>query len=168
MEVKAQIKYVRMSPIKLRNLAESVRGLSPKVALDHLYVSQTRRSHVLYKAIKSAVDNGSALAGFDPAKARFKTLKIDEGPVFKRFRAGARGMAKPYKRKSSHVTVVIEQASLSEKAQEKTEPKKEKKTDKKEKKTAGKNNTGETATDKKVSEKKPQKNVTNKKQTKKA
>lgn len=109
MEVRAQIKYVRVSPIKLRFLIDAIRDVSPQVALDHLSLSPNRTSKVLYKAIKSAVANGNAKPGFDATKAKFKTLAIDEGPSLRRFRAGPKGMARPYVRKSSHITVVIEQ-----------------------------------------------------------
>lgn len=115
MEVRAHIKYVRISPIKLRTLVHSLKVMSPRVALDHLGLSQLRTAKVLYQAIKSAVANGERFPGFDAKKARFKVLSIDEGPVLKRYRAGARGMARPYVRKSSHVTVVIEQAGLLKK-----------------------------------------------------
>lgn len=124
MEVRAQIKYVRISPIKVRFLVDSLKRMSAQVALDHLGLSQLRTAKVLYKAIQSAVSNGKMLPGFDPKKAQFKTLMIDEGPVLKRYRAGSRGMARPYVRKSSHITVVLEQKGLEmTKKEQKTAPK---------------------------------------------
>ena len=116
MEVKAHIKYVRISPIKLRTLVESIKVMSPQVALDHLGLSQKRTAKVLYKAIKSAVANGQSVPGFDANKASFKVLSIDEGPYLKRYRAGSRGTAKPFVRKSSHITVVLEQKGLAKAA----------------------------------------------------
>ncbi|OGK29468.1 hypothetical protein A3B02_01315 [Candidatus Roizmanbacteria bacterium RIFCSPLOWO2_01_FULL_42_14] len=101
-----------MSPLKLRALVSTVKVLPPKVALDRLSLSKTRSAKFLYKALKSAVDNGKIAQGFDVSKAHIKTLKVDEGPVLKRFRAGSKGMAKPYVRKSSHITVVIEQKEV--------------------------------------------------------
>ncbi len=121
MEVRAHIKFVRISPIKLRFLVDSLKKMSPQVALDHLGLSQLRTAKVFYKAIKSAVSNGSALPGFDPRKAHFKVLSVDEGPVLKRYRAGSRGMARPYVRKSSHITVVLEQAGIEQKARTKSQ-----------------------------------------------
>lgn len=113
MEIRAHIKYVRISPIKLRTLVDSIKVMSPQVALDHLGLSQKRTAKVLYKAIKSAVANGQSTPGFDPKKATFKVLAIDEGPYLKRYRAGSRGTAKPFVRKSSHVTVVLEQKGVA-------------------------------------------------------
>lgn len=160
MEVRAHIKYVRMSPLKLREIVDAVKVLSPQVALDRLQFSQRRNAKALRKAIVSAIANAQGVAGFDPKKAVFKTLKIDEGPYFKRFRPGSRGTAKPYVRKSSHITVVLEQKGLQE-AQ---------KTDKA-KKTQSKQMPAEiTETpqkETKVAVKAEKKNVTNKKLAKK-
>lgn len=114
MEVRAHIKYVKMSPLKLREIVDAVKVLSPQVALDRLQFSQRRNAKALRKALVSAIANGQGIAGFDPKKAVFKTLKIDEGPFFKRFRPGSRGTAKPYVRKSSHITIVLEQKGLQE------------------------------------------------------
>lgn len=114
MEVRAHIKYVKMSPLKLREIVDAVKVLSPQVALDRLQFSQRRNAKALRKALVSAIANGQGITGFDPKKAVFKTLKIDEGPFFKRFRPGSRGTAKPYVRKSSHITIVLEQKGLQE------------------------------------------------------
>ncbi len=80
-----------------------------------------RTAKVLYKAIKSAISNGLAQPGFDPRKAQFKVLSVDEGPVLKRFRAGSRGMARPYVRKSSHIMVILEQSGLEKKIAQKAQ-----------------------------------------------
>lgn len=112
MEVRAHIKNVRMSPIKLRTLIDSLKAVSPSMALDQLGLSQKRNAKALYQALKSAISNGQAVPGFDPKKATFKVLSIDEGRSLKRYRAGSRGMARPFVRKSSHITVVLEQKGL--------------------------------------------------------
>lgn len=123
MEVRSQLKYAHISPIKVRFLVDSLKRMSPQVALDHLGLSQLRTAKILYKAIQSAVSNGKMMPGFDPKKAQFKTLKIDEGPVLKRMRAGSRGAARLYVRKMSHITVVLEQKGLElAKTQKKVAP----------------------------------------------
>ncbi|KXK11705.1 MAG: 50S ribosomal protein L22, partial [Microgenomates bacterium OLB23] len=67
------------------------------------------------KAIKSAVDNGKTVYNMLPEKMEFKTLKIDEGVYLKRYRAGSRGTGKTYKRKTSHITVVLMQVEPKQK-----------------------------------------------------
>ncbi|OGK15758.1 hypothetical protein A3H80_03330 [Candidatus Roizmanbacteria bacterium RIFCSPLOWO2_02_FULL_37_19] len=122
MEAHAYIKFVRISPIKLRFIADHVKSLKPKEALDYLYLSNKRSAKVLYKAIKTALDSGKIKFNMQPEQTKFKRLMIDGGPVLKRFRAGGRGVAKPYKRKSSHITVIIEGITPAQKV---TMPKKE-------------------------------------------
>ncbi len=107
MEAKATIKHNKISPRKLRFLTGSVKAMKPAVALDYLSLSQKRSAKILWKAIKSAVDNGKTVYNMLPEKMEFKTLSIDEGIYLKRYRAGSRGTGKPYKRKTSHITVVI-------------------------------------------------------------
>ena len=63
---------------------------------------------MLYKAIKSAVDNGIAVHKISAETLSFAELKIDEGVFLRRMRPGARGMGRPYHRKTSHITVVLE------------------------------------------------------------
>lgn len=131
-EARAHIKYVRISAIKMRMLVDWVKSMKPHIALDHLSVNQNRTAIVLYKAIKSAVDNGVTTKGMDRQGMKFKTLMIDEGPGLKRFRAGARGTAKPYTRPLSHITVVLETDTSMPKAKKQkqsTEKKSEQKTE---------------------------------------
>jgi large subunit ribosomal protein L22 len=130
-EARAHIKYIRISAIKLRTILDWVKDMQPHIALDYLSVNQNRTAKVLYKAIKSAIDNGVTNHGMDRQSMKFKTLMVDQGPGLKRFRAGARGTAKPYVRPLSHITVVLETdrstpktkkaKQLPEKVAEKTE-----------------------------------------------
>ncbi len=108
MEAKATIKYNKISPRKLRFLVAAVKRLKPAVALDYLGLSQQRSAKILGKAIKSAVANGAA-HNMSPEKMEFKKLAIDEGIVLKRFRAGSKGMGKPYTRRTAHITIVLEE-----------------------------------------------------------
>jgi large subunit ribosomal protein L22 len=107
MEAKATIRHAKISPRKLRFLTDAVKAMKPTTALDRLGLSQKRSAKVLWKAIKSAVDNGKTVYNMLPEKMEFKTLAIDEGVFLKRYRAGSRGTGKPYKRRTSHITVVL-------------------------------------------------------------
>jgi large subunit ribosomal protein L22 len=115
MEAKATIKHNKISPRKLRFLTGAVKAMKPAVALDYLGLSQKRSAKILLKAIKSAVDNGKTVYNMLPEKMEFKTLAIDEGIYLKRYRAGSRGTGKPYKRKTSHITVVITESEGKQK-----------------------------------------------------
>ncbi len=109
MEARATIKHNKISPRKLRFLTDAVKAMKPAIALEHLGLSQKRSAKILWKAIKSAVDNGKTVYNMVPEKMEFKTLAIDEGIYLKRYRAGSRGTGKPYKRRTSHITVVLSQ-----------------------------------------------------------
>lgn len=165
MEAKAHIKHVRISPIKLRLLVDSVKEYDPQTALDYLSVSQNRTAKVLYKAIKSAIDNGVKNHGMDSKNMRFGELMINEGRALRRFRAGARGMGKPYLRRSSHILVRVEQdlPAMPKKSKKtetkktdvkKSEPKKAESKEVEPKKATAKTETKKTDTEKKVTSKK--------------
>ncbi len=108
MNIRAQHKYVKVSPKKLRFVAKSIKKLKPVDALSRLHLVQNRSAKMLAKAIKSAVDNGIAVYKISADTLVFAELKIDEGVFLRRMRPGARGMSKPYHRRTSHITVVLE------------------------------------------------------------
>src|SRR3990167_3117053 len=107
MEAKAYIKNVKISPKKLRFLIDAVKKMDPYKALDHLYYTPTKSAKILYKAVKSAVDNAKNISK-DIENLKFKKLLIEEGRKLKRFRAGGRGTAKPILRRFSHIQVILE------------------------------------------------------------
>lgn len=107
MEVQAYIKYVHISPKKLRFIITDIKKKTPRQALDHLFTSQKRSSKVLYKAVKSAVDNARQVFKTDDSALRFKTFLVEEGPSLKRMRPGSKGMANMYQRRTSHIKVVL-------------------------------------------------------------
>lgn len=106
MKGKAYIKFVRTSPKKLRFLIDDIKKMTPAAALTALQYSAKRSAKVLYKAIKSAVDNIKAEVK-DQSGLKFEALIIEEGPALKRMRAGGRGTAKLFKRRSSHIKVIV-------------------------------------------------------------
>lgn len=107
MIIRAQHKYVKSSPKKLRFIAKNIRELSPLVAMARLLITRNRSARMLYGAVKSAVDNGLSAHKIESGKLKFDEIRIDEGSVLRRIRPGARGMAKPYRRKTSHITVTL-------------------------------------------------------------
>lgn len=106
-------KYIHISPRKLRLVADMVRNVSPLKALDLLAFSYKAAGEDLAKAIKTALGNAKQL-GLDQNQVIFKSIEVNESMKMKRFRAGTRGRAKPYRRKMSHIKIV-----LSEKKEEK-------------------------------------------------
>ncbi len=126
-------KYIHTSPRKLRLIADMVRKVSPLKALDLLNFTPKAASVDLSKAIKTALGNAKTL-GIDESQLLFKKLEINESMKMKRFRAGTRGRAKPYRKKMSHIKIVLsdevvvmskkEEAKAAIKEVEKSEAKK--------------------------------------------
>ena len=108
MEIKAYIKNVRISPKKLRFLLPAIKKLSPVEALDYLFYTPKKGARILYKAIKSALDNAKNVLKTNENLLKFKLFTIEEGPRLKRYRPGGRGTVKPIKRKMSHIKIVLE------------------------------------------------------------
>lgn len=105
-EVRAIKKYVRMSPSKLRLVVAMVKNLSPQEAVERLPFSGKRAALPLQETIKSALANARE-KGLKETELSFKEIQVTDGPRLKRGRAGARGRWKPYKRRTSHIRVVL-------------------------------------------------------------
>lgn len=81
--------------------------MQPAQALHHLRYTNKEPARHLYKAIQSALSNAKLTLNTSEDLLQFKVLTVEEGRKLKRFRAGGRGMAKPYVHKYSHIKVVI-------------------------------------------------------------
>lgn len=107
MEHTTTIKYVKISPKKLRFLLGGVKKMDPIRAIATLRYDNRKTSHLLLKAVKSAVDSAKRALNIDENLLKFKILEVSEGPAIKRSRAGGRGTAKLFKRRSSHIRIVL-------------------------------------------------------------
>ncbi|OGK56030.1 50S ribosomal protein L22 [Candidatus Roizmanbacteria bacterium RIFCSPLOWO2_02_FULL_38_10] len=107
MEVQAYIKHIKISPKKLRFLVTDIKSKTPQEALELLPLSSKRGANFLYKAIQSAVSNAKTRITSDIADLRFKEILVESGAALKRYRAASKGRANTYKRRSSHIKVVL-------------------------------------------------------------
>jgi large subunit ribosomal protein L22 len=106
MEIKSVQKFLIMSPRKLRVVADAIRDLQPTEAFEKLPFIKKRAAVPLRKVVGAAIAN-AVQQGMKEEDLMFKEIQINEGPRLKRWRAGARGRAKPYKRRMSHIRVVL-------------------------------------------------------------
>lgn len=106
MEIVSIQKFIHNSPRKLRLVADMARKLSPKGAIDVLSFTPKAASEDLIKAIKTALANANQ-KGVNLDEATFKSIEVNEGPRLRRYRAGTRGRVKPYKRRLSHIRIVL-------------------------------------------------------------
>lgn len=106
MEFKAVQKYVIGSPRKMREVVYLIKNQKPASAIERLPFTGKKAAEVLKKVIMTAIANAKQ-KGINPEDLIFKEIQINEGPRLKRFQAGARGRAKPYKKRMSHIRVVL-------------------------------------------------------------
>ena len=108
MEIIAYQKSVRVSPRKLRLVADSVRSLHPAKALVHLQFMHKSAAGVLHKVMKQAVSNAINNLKLTEAEIKTKHIMVEEGPRYKRFNAASRGRARQILKRTSHIKVVLE------------------------------------------------------------
>ncbi len=108
-EVRAIVKYVPMSPRKVRLVINQVRGLAVDEALAILKFTPKAAAKPVSKVIESAIANAEENYGLTREDLYVSQIFADVGPTHKRWKAGARGRAKPILRRSSHITVVLEE-----------------------------------------------------------
>jgi len=106
MEVQTIQKYMHTPPRKLRLVADLIRTMSPLGALDVLKVTPKIAAQDLGKALQTVLANAKQ-QGLDTTKVIFKKLEIDESTKMRRFRAGTKGRVRPYKRRMSHIKIVL-------------------------------------------------------------
>ncbi len=116
MEAIAKKKYLRVSARKLRLLADLARGKNVQVAIDALRFSNRKMADDIVAIIKSAVNNASQKSAVNVDKLYVKTILVDEGPTMKRIMARARGSADQILKRMSHLTVIVDEKEIKEKA----------------------------------------------------
>ena len=107
-EALATARYVRMSPMKVRRVVDLIRGLDAQQALVVLKFAPQSASEPVSKVVASAVANAENNKQLDPATLVVSQAYVDEGPTFKRFRPRAQGRAYRIRKRTSHITVVVE------------------------------------------------------------
>lgn len=105
--VRAIAKYVRMTPRKLRLVADLIRGKSAQEAWSILEFTPKRAAGPLKKVLESAIANAKHNNELAPESLNVSRVLIDEGPTMKRYTPRARGRAGAIKKRTSHITVVV-------------------------------------------------------------
>lgn len=123
MQVIAKSKSVRISPRKVRLIADSIRNLSAQDALKALAVIKKRGAYSLEKTLKSAISNAVNNANSKKEILIIKNIDVSEGPALKRYKPSTRGRIHPYKKRSSHITITLtdDKSETRSKTQQKTE-----------------------------------------------
>ena len=107
MEVKAQTKYVRVSPRKARVVVDLIRGKSVEQAREILAFTNRAVAETVEKTLNSAVANAEHNNSLNPDTLVVKRAYVDEGPTLKRIRPRAKGSASRIMKRTCHITVVV-------------------------------------------------------------
>jgi len=107
MQVRAQLKYARISPQKCRLVADTVRGQSVATALQILTMMPKKGAAIVKKVLESAVANAEHNHGADIDELKVSVIYVDEAPVLKRFQPRAKGRSSRIIKRNSHITVQV-------------------------------------------------------------
>lgn len=108
MAYQASHKFARMSARKVRPLADLIRGKSADDALNILRYQPHRGARLLEKVLKSALGNAEDQRASNPNRLVVIDARVDQGPMFKRIRPRARGMAFVIKKRTCHIKVALD------------------------------------------------------------
>jgi len=110
MEVRAICRYVKMSPYKLRRVADLIRGKGVEEAEAILNLRIGKAPLILKKVLQSAVYNArQKLGDVNLSNLYIKTLLVDQGPFLKRIRPMARGRAGLIRKRTAHITLILDE-----------------------------------------------------------
>ncbi len=107
MKARAEAKYVRQSPYKVRLVLDLVRGMPVDDARATLDFTNRRAAPTIKKVLNSAVANAEHNFALDADELFISEAFADEGPTLKRWRPRARGRATRINKRTSHITIVV-------------------------------------------------------------
>jgi large subunit ribosomal protein L22 len=110
MEAKAVTRYVRISPRKARLVTELIKGKPVEEALTILRFVPKKAARLVDKTLRSALANAEQNPNIDIDTLYIKRIFVDGGPTMKRWRARAMGRATKIIKRSSHITVILDEA----------------------------------------------------------
>ena len=110
MEVRAKLRFARMGPRKARLVADLIRGKKSEEALNILTFTKKAAARVIIKLLKSAIANATQKKTVDIDRLYIKKITVDQGPTMKRFQPRALGRATSIRKRTSHITIVLDEA----------------------------------------------------------
>jgi large subunit ribosomal protein L22 len=111
MEVRAETKYLRISPQKVRKIIGAVKGKPVETAIETLKFMPQKSAALLGKTLQSAVANADQREEIDVDQLVVRNVLANEGPTLKRFRARARGRGTRILKRTTHLTVILAEES---------------------------------------------------------
>jgi large subunit ribosomal protein L22 len=112
MKVRAEAKYERISPQKVKKLVGIIKGKPVEKGLEILKVMPQKAAGVVGKVVRSAVANADQNPDIDVDSLVIENVLADQGPTLKRFRARARGRGTRILKRTTHITVILAEGSV--------------------------------------------------------
>ncbi len=109
MEARAILRFIRVSPRRVRLVVDQIRGKEVEKALDILKFTPKRSAAIVAKVLKSAIANAENTQTVDVDRLYVKRALVDEGGMWKRFMPRAMGRATRVRKRLSHITLVIDE-----------------------------------------------------------
>ncbi len=106
-EVAAKLKNAKISPQKVRLVADQIRGKTVGQASDILIFSNKKAAVLIKKLLDSAIANAEHNEGMDIDELRISQIFVDQGPTMKRLHTRARGRSDRILKRSCHITVMV-------------------------------------------------------------
>lgn len=119
METRAKAKHIRMSPKKVRLVADVVRGMATEKALAQLKFINKKATRPVKKTVESAIANARHNYDLDKNNLYIKEICVDEGKTLYRYTPRALGRATPIRKRTSHINVILGELVDSGKVQPK-------------------------------------------------
>lgn len=109
MEVRARLRFVRVAPRKARLVADLIRGKGSEEALQILSFTKKMAAKIILKLLKSALANAEQKKNVDIDRLYVKRITVDQGVTWKRYLPRALGRATPIRKRTSHITIVLDE-----------------------------------------------------------
>ena len=109
METRAVTRHIRISPRKARLVIDMIRGKSVGDALKILDFTPRKAARLVTKTLKAVVANAESTQNVDVDHLYVKTVNVDEGVTIKRFLPRAHGRATPIRKRTAHLTIVVDE-----------------------------------------------------------
>ncbi len=107
----AKLNYLHIAPRKVRLIASALKGLTVGEAEAQLLLRPQRAAKPLLKLLRSAIANAKNNQKLNPDQLMISSIRVDQGPMLKRFLPRAMGRATPIQKKMSHITLVLEESA---------------------------------------------------------
>jgi large subunit ribosomal protein L22 len=126
MQVKAKARFIHMSPKKVRLVLDVIKGMNVEEAKNQLKFIPKQACQPILKLLNSAIANAKENYNLEKENLYIKEIRADQGPTLKRWMPRARGQAMPIRKRSSHISIVLDQGEKSKKIEKKKKEKIEK------------------------------------------